>query len=249
MFASKSGNNIIQLWDTNTGEPDSAFQGDSSVYPPVAFSPDSAKLACQEQFGILLWDTHTGKLDHRLPGHLGRIHSVAFSPDGTQLASAGEDQRPNPTFRPNELTIRLWDTETGQLLATFTWDALPDRYDADTIETVAFSPDGKILACAGSRGLQLWDAYTRGVSRRPVAIFPNITSNTLTFSPDGKALAIESPPIRLLDTETGKLSATLAEHPLGITSLAFSSDGETLTSSGGGIVLLWDWKKIESVTK
>ncbi len=142
------------------------------------------------------------------------------------------------------MTTRLWDTETGQLLSTLTWDAVPDRFASDTVENLTFSPDGKTLVCAGSGRFQLWDAHARGVNRQPLSIFADIYADTIAFSPDGKTLAIGWSPIRLFDIETGKLRLALAEHPHPITSLVFSSDGKTLASSGGGIVVLWDWHKI-----
>ena len=63
-----------------------------------------------------------------LEGHTDDINSVAFSPDGQTLASGSGDD-----------TIRLWNTNTGELIETF------EGHTA-RVTSVAFSPDGQTLA-------------------------------------------------------------------------------------------------------
>ena len=56
---------------------------------------------------------------------------MAFSPDGRNFASGSTDN-----------TIRIWDTDTGELLRTLT-------AHSDWIYSVAFSPDGSTIASGG----------------------------------------------------------------------------------------------------
>jgi len=56
----------------------------------VAFSPDSATLACGSMFGtVTTWDLEKRRLKETLKNHNSRILPIAFSPDGATLAAGG----------------------------------------------------------------------------------------------------------------------------------------------------------------
>src|SRR5207244_4502244 len=101
--------------------------------------------------------------------------------------------------------------------------------------TIAFSPDGKALASAGTDGtVRVWDpaagreVFTLRGHRDPV--------NGVAFSPDGKLLASgggserfpKDCTVRLWDTATGELLHRLAGHRGMVYSVAFSPDGKLL---------------------
>ena len=153
----------------------------------------------------------------------GRLHrGIAYSPDGTRLAVA------------SSIGVWIYDAHTGEELALFTGHSEP-------VLSVAFSPDGKILASGAGRKwnwwredseIRLWDADTgehlTTLTRPPeIALtLPEIGQLNvweLTFSPDGKTLASASSDgaVRLWDIETGQYR-TIAEGPF-VPSIAFSS--------------------------
>lgn len=84
--------------------------------------------------------------------------------------------------------VRLIDSRTGQILDQ------PNPTQSDTIQSVAFSPDGKTVASAGmDHTIQFWP-----VTRQPRAglrpLGPPVTGHTdwvhsVAFSPDGRLLA------------------------------------------------------------
>ena len=166
----------------------------------------------------------------------GRLHGgIAYSPDGTRLAVA------------SGIGVWIYDAHTGEALTLFTGHTEP-------VLSVAFSPNGKIVASGAGRKwnwwredseIRLWDVDT-GERLTTLARPPEIAEGAeigqldvweLVFSPDGKTLATASSDgaVRLWDIETGQYRSILEDGPF-VPSIAFSPDGKTLV--GGG----WDYK-------
>lgn len=106
---------------------------------PMAFSPDSRFVACQEvnfatsTYRIKIWDVKTGEEARVLAGHSQSIRSIAFSPNGKILVSGSWDG-----------TIKLWNPTTGEELATLV--PLNSAEKSDPFEEgnwVIFTPEGR----------------------------------------------------------------------------------------------------------
>jgi WD40 repeat protein len=100
----------------------------------LAISPTGRLLAaaCEDRT-IRLFDPATGESRGEWIGHRDRVTGVAFAPDGKTLASGDASG-----------TLRLWHVATGQELFV-----LEDRRRL-AINSLAFSPDGRVLAVAGN---------------------------------------------------------------------------------------------------
>jgi WD40 repeat protein len=115
---------------------------------------------------------------------------------------------------------------------------------------LAFTPDGKYLAVAGSRDfrqkdekitpLQLWEVPTDKVVRN--FEIGDGYSRMLTFSRDGRMLAaVQNDRILVFEVATGKRRFTFTGHEGNVGAVAFSRDGRRLVSGGEDCrVLVWD---------
>ena len=151
------------------------------------------------------------------------VLAVSVSPDGQRFATG--------SFQ----TIRIWNVNNHALQQS--WQA-----SQNWIHTLAFSPDGHLLASAGDDGkIHLWD-WENG---RVVDIFNGNggTVYSVAFSPDGKRLAsgAEDHHIHLWNVKTGHAIAVLDYHTTPVRSLAFGPNNTLLVSGAeAGPLALWN---------
>ncbi|NMF61279.1 eIF2A-related protein [Brasilonema octagenarum] len=111
-----------------------------------------------------------------------------------------------------------------------------------SIEAVAFSPNGKLLAVGDTNGqIRVWQV----ANGKEIFNFQAHTSwiVSIAFSCDGVTFVSGSKDrtIRLWDVRTGECLKILQEHSSVVTSVVFSPDGQTLASgSADQTIRLWD---------
>lgn len=223
----------VQLWDVASQEPLLRLEDFDDTVFGVAFSPDGKTLLTGGGnawgFGpgsAQLWDVITGEMLHEFglpnqydPSTMMTVYNIAFSTDGTLAAAIMGDGR-----------VQVCEVDTGTervvLIGHEGWG-----------NSVAFSPDGTLLATASAANFsdqggdaRLWDVTTG----KQVATLEGHTGSvkSITFSPDGKMVASASADgtVRLWDTATAQVLAVL-DVP-GAYSVAFSPDGTMLATDG-----------------
>ena len=202
--------NAITLWNVETGKPIRVMTGHTGEVYDLAFSPDGKHLVsggaraweydedgdgsadCPDAtymmfmgkdgesyyfcFGkdghidttVKIWEVTTGKCITTLENH-GWMNRIAFSGDGNRLVTSSADY------------INLWCTKTWEKLATF---------DTVTIESLALSSDGTLLAIGGTwpeQRIQIWNAITHALVVEFLGHKSDVES--VAFSPDGTILA------------------------------------------------------------
>src|SRR5262245_576455 len=104
--------------------------------------------------------------------HLGKV-GLTVSPDGELVAAC---------WGLNNQSVRLWDAPTGVLVHTF------EGPKADTVRSLAFSPDGAMLAAGARDCTRLLNIAER---KEIGLVSGNVdTRGQVTWTADGKRLAV-----------------------------------------------------------
>ncbi|MBC8115189.1 MAG: Gfo/Idh/MocA family oxidoreductase, partial [Candidatus Saccharimonas sp.] len=116
------------------------------------------------------------------------------------------------------------------------------------VRTVAFSPDGKVLATGSYQSVSLWNPVTGELVKALKGHRAYVTG--IAFSPDGLRLATacEDEIARVWKLEGDDAPLTFKQHRLPVTGVAWSPDGKLLATSAGddtrptkgGEVKIWD---------
>lgn len=250
ILASASDDRTIKLWDISTTEEICTLVGHSHAVKSVAFSPDGKIIASGSwDKTIKLWDVNTGEAISTLSGHQLQVNSVAFSPQGQILASASLDR-----------TVRLWELlNTNVLLETQqTTKEFKNRPNctllgilsghAWAVLTVAFSPDGKILATGSDDNtIKLWQVNTGQVITTLLGHSWSVVA--VAFTVDGTMLisASRDRTVKLWQVSTAKEIATLRGHADSVSTVAVSQVAQLIASaSKDKTIKLWQLAQAES---
>jgi WD40 repeat protein len=191
----------------------------------LAVSPDGAMLAVGGGDGTLRI-LHTAKADARDPLSIAihdEINQVVFSPDGTLVATAGQDGRVAVIEVSSGRRVREWSVASGPLFG------------------LAWSPDGRTLACGGASREIILLAADADASGRSLGSPLDEASSPDGFETDIESLVFVGPEriaaafgdrVALLDTSTGRVFMTLLGHEGSVEHLGVSADGRRIVSGG-----------------
>jgi WD40 repeat protein len=259
-----AGDNTVKVTDLETGKELLKLKSSRDMhFFSVAYSPDGRTLVGAQSMlkekssrrtgdttittlvyhgEVLVWDAQTGQVKTRLNDDNGAAWALAFSPDGKWLAIA---TGPSPADKdckndcPAFGEITLWETGDWNLIRRL-------RASSAATGTIAFSPDGQLIAGGsslrgGGRGASveeeskfevfLWDAQSGDLKQKLPGHIKPITS--LAFSPDSRLLASASTDqnLKIWDCRTYELKKTASELMLSVEEIQTIADA-TRAKSG-----------------
>ncbi|MFO0804651.1 MAG: protein kinase [Gemmataceae bacterium] len=273
-----SQDHTLRLWDGRSGKLVNVLCGHDEELVRAAYTADGSKIVTvSSDAATRVWDSQRSELGGVLKGHGTFAYSVSLGADGRRAASGSwdgtariwslEDERELARFDHPAMSVVLSVAlhPDGRLLATRTreavhlwdleskrevhrWDSPSDVYRHTRL---AFSPDGRFLASAGTRNeVLVWDVATR-------ALYACLTGHgdvvrDVAFTPDSRRLAsageVGDPTIRIWNLSEKREERVLAGHDSAVYSLAFNRDGSLLASgSMDDTARIWntaDWSNI-----
>jgi WD40 repeat protein len=192
----------------------------------VAVSPNGSLVAVGSSLDeVLVFSNTDGTIAARLATS-GGVNSVAFSLDGSHLAAA--EQNGN---------VDIWRVASWALERTVSHV----EGGGQVALSVAFSPDGLLLASVGPTLAVVWRISDGTAIRKLVTAVDDsadLCAGAAAFSPKGDLLAAGATVFRVAD---GSVALRLA--PLqGVTAVAFSADGSRLAAIGDNHLSVSEWR-------
>ena len=207
-----------------------------------AISPNGRSVVASFDNGRLLLREPRASNVRPLPsGHTNRVTALEFSRGGNLLATASRDG-----------WLKVWDLRDLRLLAEA---RLPAASHLEGPKALAFSPDGKVVACGEDSDVRvvILELTPPKPPRYITMPFIGWTTRALAFSPDGRTLAASgwSDHAALFDVRSGRQVALLGNDSFtGYVSAEFTPDGRRLALAGAGngcSLTLWDLESKRSV--
>lgn len=222
------------------------LQHGSRAIESVRFTQDGRRLVSASVDGtVVVWDTRSGKSlwradlgDQTKPtggSTIAQIMGMDLAPDDKTIAVSFSRSvvLGDRLQGKDEYLIGILDANTGREIEVLSGHT-------DLIGQIAFSPNGQqLLSESGDHTARLWDLSTR-TQLLVTKLYER--GAAVAFSPSGQLFAVATQPVyglppkpivRVYDSATGEAVREFPRRTNVVTSIAFSSDDQTLAIAGG----------------
>ncbi len=260
LIAAAMENGELFIWDTETGDEVATLTHPDVFLVSLAFSPDNKQVATSSDgvYSAFIWDIETEEQLLEIP--LDELSlDIAFHPDGHLLVTGTWDGEVSLWNTETGTEVHTFDAEgrvgmlafssdgrflligggNGYIMALDNYEIIATLPHKSYVLSVAFSPDGTLVATASTDSVAaIWDAATGEQLR---TFHHQGRAEDITFSPDGQwvAIASEDSRLRLWHIDSGE--ETQMHHDGAVTLVTFSPDSRWLASvSDDQTARLWD---------
>jgi WD40 repeat protein len=209
----------LNIWDISGSKLQDIEADEIHVNDDDSFITAIDRDTKSKKYTVKFWNGDTRKLENF---YFEDANSFELSHDNKILA----------LFSDKKYSMKLQDMD-GNLVSLL-------KYHKDNINSIAFSPNGEIIASASDdKTIKLWTKeghLIRNIDKQSAKI------NSVAFSPDGETIASASDDKTIkLWTKKGDFIKKVGKHNDKITRVSFSPDGRIIVSvSADGNVKLWD---------
>ncbi|HEY2586044.1 MAG TPA: c-type cytochrome domain-containing protein [Tepidisphaeraceae bacterium] len=221
------------------------LEGLRDAVQSIAWSPNGHWLAAGGYRRALVWDLQSDQLPLELAGLTGRVTAMLFLPDQTLLAADGEAAAPGRICvyhlsdylapEPRVQAPPAFGEPVGKAGGACTLgrraETVPEprtvlsAAHADSIFTLAASPDGALVASGGAdKVVKLWEVPSFHEVGRLEGHSGHILS--LEFKADGSALASAAADreIKIWDPKTRAQKVTVGPNTVALTAIGWAGD-------------------------
>lgn len=147
-------NNMIYIWDVSTGNLLASLTGHTQTINNILWDESGERiLSVSADNSIRIWNLNETGASFTIQAESGKYifgnkSHINWHSESDKIAAIGgkyleDNERDTPT------SIFIWDTKTGNSIATLEM--------GNVVATLAWSPDGRLLASGGWYGLGVWD--------------------------------------------------------------------------------------------